>query len=217
MAGFWNLAYERFLMRDLLGKFTPGFIVVISLMYILAPKQLPFPLFKELAWLYWIAAFAACHSVGVGMQVVGEWLGLFWMAPLPKQLLILYNAKFPFIRDLNFMQSAKMTGAYEDSVQRDSMIMTAKDGELPTSAREQRERYVYLKEATGNMALALLVTAVMTKSLTLLIIVAGLWVSHLVYAGRQGIHETVILEEAKLFVDTEEAVKMWRNIPIWSH
>lgn len=204
-------------MRDLLGKFTPGFIVVISLIYIMAPKQLPFPLFKELAWLYWIAAFAACYSIGIGLQVVGEWLGLFWMAPLPKQVLVFYNAKFPYIRDLNFLQSARLTAAYEDSVQRSSMIVTAKDGELPTSAREERERYVHLKEATGNLALALLVTVLTTESYTLLIIVAGLWVSHLVYAGRQGIHETVILEEAKLFVDTDEAVKMWGNIPIWSH
>ncbi len=79
--------YEKFFMRDALGKVTPGFIAILALVHAsgIEPVDLMADVPAEDPWLLvvYVPIIPACYLVGLGLQTVGEYLALHSANPRP--------------------------------------------------------------------------------------------------------------------------------------
>ena len=136
-------------------------------------------------------------SLGVALQILAEFIGLHSASPRPRWVL--------FYPTWGAWQKAN-----SDLDERTALIGSATWTE---SARQQRERFVYLKEASGNFAAASLVAAALAlysgagllsgNVLVLLVIATSLFLSHLVHAVRQARFEIKTLTKAGTLSDAE--------------
>ncbi|MFC2142699.1 ankyrin repeat domain-containing protein, partial [Acidobacteriota bacterium] len=96
MKDMLQFLYEKFLMRDIIGKLTPGFIVLLTFYYSLNDSifhtSLKDPSFKIAVWLI----FPISYLIGIILQIVGELIGLHWTCKTPKFILL-----FPTYDHLN--------------------------------------------------------------------------------------------------------------------
>ncbi len=186
--------YEKFLLRDVLGKVTPGALATTASAWALGYATPPLlTTLKDWNW-YALALIPVFYLVGVALQIIGEFLGLHSAAPYPKAILLVPTRK-------------TWRQAYDDFSSRLSLIRRATSAQWPPAAQEQRERFVYLKEGCGNMALALLLLALARpawmaphafgqQSFLLALGALFMWLSHVIHARRQATFEIKTLSEA---------------------
>ena len=142
MGDFVNVLYKEFFLRDILGKIVPGTLVLISL-FLFDPQEglkglvgsiLPY---WSMKWIWLISSY----FLGLGLQVLGELLGLLSAHPRPFRIFFYITEKGKKARESFRFRQVKFqefTNKYQ---------------------KEQRERYVYLKEGSGNVAFGLLLLA----------------------------------------------------------
>jgi len=197
-----KVLYERFLMRDLLGKVGPGFITTFSVLSALKINITALLPDEKTVWLLWVAALPILFLIGLALQIIGELLGLHSASPRPRYYLCFFNTRGRWC-DVNL-----------DFDRRLSMFRNAPSGSLSPDAQAQRERFVYLKEGSGNMALAFFValtclrtTGVPWKDVGLLLLALlslALFASHFMHAKRQAVFEIRTLNK----IQTPGGVKL---------
>jgi len=180
MAEFANILYKQFFLRDLLGKIVPGAIVFLAL-YSIIPKEtvsvVSMP--DSLDWLLGLVLFASFMLFGICVQTIGELSGLHSAHPRPL-IAFLQNEKGVKARNLFRERQARFGKEANDS------------------QKEQRERYVYLKEGTGNFALALFISAFAVwgqwQLMILMVLISVLaYFTHMMSRSRQGYYEMKVL------------------------
>lgn len=192
MGDFTKILYEKFFMRDVLGKLGPGVIATVVLLYAVADPMSAATIAKLLeGGVVFFIALPLFYMVGVALQISGERIGLHSASPRPRYILVFFRS------------CGNWAKANTDIDDRLALINTAPPDKWTDGAKEQRERLVYLKESSGNMALALCVAAVCfyTRSQTSISLLAGifaivLYVSHLMHAERQARFEINVLRES---------------------
>jgi hypothetical protein len=131
--------YSRFILRDFLGKITPGTIFLSALaLWFKSPTDLfQFSYYKDIPLMFWILFLAIAWLVGFTMQSFGE-LKFPKIGPL-----IEYYPHPQFFSDSKWME---FYVSYTDLI---------RTGEYPEDARGI-ERMVCIKEACGNGYVAIL-------------------------------------------------------------
>jgi len=203
-----KIVYEKFFMRDLLGKILPGTIISLAILSSLGitdtSKIIPF---QELRSLLWLFILAWSILAGLALQILGELIGFHSASPRPQRILF-------------FIKITKWYQVNEDFRERLSLIRNASDEQWTSGAKEQRERFVYLKEGSGNLALALLVlflrymfsgSAFYPLPMAILLFAIILYWSHLIHATRQAFFEIRTLEQSSLLT-SEKAQAMSERI-----
>jgi hypothetical protein len=87
MGDLAKILYEKFFMRDLLGKVGPGFVATFAVLKTLDVDVTAVVPRKEALWLLWVAALPALYIAGLALQISGERLGLHSASPKPRFLL----------------------------------------------------------------------------------------------------------------------------------
>lgn len=194
--------YDKFFMRDLLGKITPGVIELYALS-ILAGAGVPTHAMKWPWPLYFVVA-AAAEVTALAFQTLGEWVGIHSASPRPRRVLF-----FPAWGRI-----------YEDFRSRLSMITQASTDEWSKEAGMQRERLVYLKEGAGNLGIAMLLLAPTLECLqgwgiSLMLLFSGLLIgTHFVHGRRQAEHELRALWRKAKDRDRADLEEMARRLGI---
>ena len=146
---FFELLYTQLLLRDLVAKVFPGCLVSLAVIFLVQgrPPDLPFYL-RELnvhypIWIVALFAYIWTFMVAILCQFVGMSVGLIRIHPWP-----------PGDRFANWFAASDVQRSLR--IARKFLSATR---DLDT-ARLQRERFVVLKEATGNLGTALLLIAI---------------------------------------------------------
>lgn len=179
MGDFAKILYEGFFLRDLLGKIAPGGIVMMAL-FLTVPDVLKQALSVPdgIGWFFGLVLFAASLLLGLALQILGEFLGLLSAHPRPL-----------WFRRTERGQEARR-------------LFRARDALFPKKAEKSqkgvRERYVYLKEGSGNLAFAFFMLAGALyghplAAIILAIIAAVLYYTHVVHRTRQAYYEMNVL------------------------
>lgn len=208
-----SVIYEKFFMRDLLGKLTPGAISMLAVFYLLVPDAFNTLYMKSWPWIFWLLAIPLCLLAGLGLQIMGELLGVHAASPFPQWVV--------FVRI-----GGRWDRANRQFRTRQAIFLTTPDGKLPRAVQAQRERLVYLREGSGNLALALAVWLgiLMIKPIegfganvraSLFIVIAVLLFCHFLHGARQAIIETRALGRAGLITPEQER-EMLEQIPFSS-
>jgi len=208
MADFAKILYEKFLMRDVLGKVAPGGIVVLILLQAIGyPLSVLSTLKLPESGLAYFIVLPLFYLIGVALQIIAELLGLHSASPRPR---------YVFFRPA----TGNWAKLNEDFDARLAIIKSAPTDKWIDGAKEQRERFVYLKEGSGNMAIALLIAAVI-----LLVKIQGylflicftisiiLYKSHIMHAERQAKYEINTLFRSGL-IEKDVADKMRDRLEI---
>ncbi|MBI3247157.1 MAG: hypothetical protein HYZ50_11700 [Deltaproteobacteria bacterium] len=217
MDTFARILYQKFFLRDVVGKVAPGGIVVAALLLSLdlgVVDLLSTP--KVVRGLVAPVAFACCFLAGVGLQVAGELLGLLSASPKPHHVLFL---PVGWLRRLP--PCAHWWQLNEDSAERLVRIRCAAPGDVGTEAMAHWEYLSALREGTGNLALALLVlvgrcvtapeAAPAEVVVALLFSAWLLWSTQALFAKRQARFEIALLARAGL-LNVEETLAMGRTM-----
>ena len=204
-----KVVYDDFFRRDVLGKLGPGILAALPLALVAGFDEdmmtsLPFP-----EWLFWVAAIPLVYSLGVALQITGELIGLLSPSPRPRWILFFFR---PW---------AAVNVDFEDRV---ALISNASSQQWSDGAKKQRERFVVLKEASGNSSLALMVVAVYLAiyvsptpkgAIAVCLIAAlALWASHIVHAHRQAIFEINTLRNSGI-IPQQRAQEMHDRLNHW--
>lgn len=140
MGDFASILYKQFFLRDFLGKICPGAIVMAGVLLLLDATREPFLEFvycqcaDRFVFILFFLAFL--WFLGMGAQLFGE--AIRFISPYPSP----WRFKQ---RNANYY--------------RKRLIFFTSDMRTTAGQRDQRERYVVIKEACGNMATSLLITA----------------------------------------------------------
>lgn len=205
MNDFAKVLYEKFFMRDFLGKLGPGAIVAVLFWKALASNSSISELANIPGFILWVVGVPLAYSLGLGLQILAEFIGIHSGSPAPRYILF-FPTKFAANADID---------------ERIALIGNADDSQWTDTNRSQWERYVVLKEAAGNMGSALLVFLILFATGLLGSELVGgkvLWVfggvftaccfmSHWIHANRQANYEIRTLE-LKDLITKEKAEKM---------
>lgn len=220
-----QILYQKFFLRDLLGKIVPGAVFVGVLLWLFYPlpvadtQQASQPYLLDFLLTNFgttLLAFGALWVLGFAVQTLSE---------------------FPFIRPILFASwprpwDKNSSGFHTERLalfvadrQSTDPTATASQGITPDHMA-QRERFVVIKEACGNTAfgIALGIAAYWAYSIGFawpqppcrfsLIILSScslvLWVAHVIHRRRQAAYELRALRNAKQ-ITHEKAELMWRN------
>lgn len=172
--------YEKFLMRDLLGKVVPGLLFIFCLSHALEiDPRLFLTKFPIPEWLYGLMIFGISILAGLGLQVIGETLLLVSAHPHPISIL---------------WQPRKGREARRLFRKRMSDFSKGQN----EAQKEQRERYVYLIEGSGNLSLSFLSASItQLGNPKMAISFIGLFVLflfvHKIHVSRQAHYEIAII------------------------
>jgi hypothetical protein len=180
--------YARYIMRDFLGKVLPGAIIFITFYISFLKKYIAIEeVFKHdiPVILYWITAFLLIglfHVIGLSAQLAGEFLALHSPHPKPYKLFSLIALPKGKIARESYNERQQKLENYT----------------LTRDQKKQVERFVYLKEESGNCAIAFLISGIMLFHFTeigiaLLIIGLICYYSHVVHRSRQVYKEIQVL------------------------
>jgi hypothetical protein len=207
-----KVVYDDFFRRDVLGKLGPGLLAALPLALVAGfdkDRMTVLPSFPE--WLFWVAAIPLVYSLGVALQITGELIGLLSPSPRPRQILF-------------FRPRGNWAAVNDDFDDRVALISNASSQQLSDGAQKQRERYVVLKEASGNWSLALMVVAVYLAiyvsptpkgAIAVCLLAAlALWASHIVHARRQAIFEINTLRNSGI-ISQQRAQEMRGRFNHW--
>ena len=197
MSDFAKILYEKFFMRDFMGKLGPGAVVLVMVGYMLHREWLDISGVPTA--LLWVAGLPFAYLIGLGVQILSELLGLHSASPAPRYILFI-KTKFSANTELD---------------KRMALIGKATDTQWTVNAKEQQERFVVLKEASGNMSMAVLIGLILAWSglgganisvfhkVAGIVVVGVLYLSHLIHAIRQANYETRVLKEVGLLSEEE--------------
>lgn len=205
-----NIIYQKFITRALLGKIGPGFLATI---FIIEALNINYSQINRAGsnfdWLFLIEGILLFWIVGVAIQVLAENIGLYSSRPRPKRLLFFFVPK-------NWEQVNK------DFETRLSRISNASPDKWGEGARDQREHYIDIGEASGNFASALVIAIICLLTMDnvtnkyyivgfLSILSITLFVSHYTHAISQANFEITTLENSGL-LSKDEAESMRKHI-----
>ncbi len=200
MSDLTKVLYEKFFMRDLLGKVGPGFVAIVSILKVLNVDVSTLMPGKETTWLLWVAALPIIYMVGVSLQILAELVGLHSASPKPRYVLFK-------------LSTGDWCKANDDFDLRLTKIRNATSDKWGDGAKEQRERFVYLKEGSGNFAVAsfiVILTLLFDKPkehfseiIILIFLSIAMYASHIIHAKRQARFEIRTLFEASLINEQE--------------
>ena len=223
MDSLLKVLYEKFFMRDILGKVTPGFIIVLTLLYFFGftdyisnPNVQPKGPFL---FILYIIAIPICYLFGLGLQISGEIIALHSPSPKPLSFFCVYRRK-------------SWIKAFNEHRDRLAIINTKiSEDNLRADIKAQRERFLYLKEGSGNLALALLFVSIIMiikkpmspiilenrLSLIIILIICSLLleITHYLHGSRQASFEIRALRNANIISDNERD-EMFLSIPKWT-
>lgn len=192
-----RIVYDDFFKRDLLGKVGPGSLVAVAVLEVFQINIFSLQVLKMWPWLFWIIALPIVYVLGLGLQITGELIGLHSSSPRPRYLFF-------------FRSSGNWKSANDDLDNRISLISNAPPDKWLPGASKQRERFVVLKEASGNMALAMIVIFVCLVNKhsiewTILsgIVAVVLYITHVLHAKRQATFEVNTLRHSGLLTQQE--------------
>ena len=196
MSDFASIIYEKFFVRDLLGKILPGFIVTITLFSICDIQNFSDLIpFYEIRSILWVIILPWSLLTGLALQILGELLGLHSSSPRPKRIFFIIPTCEAW-KKVNKHFKKRLT-----------KLKNASDTEWTINAKEQRERFVYLKEGSGNLSLSLLFLFIyllisdkgyIQVLIPLFIFTLLLYWSHLLFATRQAEFEIRTMKESGL-------------------
>ena len=121
--------YTTFLARDLFSKVVPGGLVLATIVAVMGKDNAVSGTLPKISFLGWLLVYALCFSIGLAVQAVGEYL--------------------------------KIIRAYPGDESEDTFRTRMKEfnDSIPSNVdRIQRERYVVIKETTGNFGVAILIS-----------------------------------------------------------
>ena len=122
--------YTDFLLRDLFAKIIPGFIVIATTSYCIFGVNLPSPdTFKQAKWLIFLLIGGVCWILGFGIQWLGERISTTKQSP----------------------------SDYKNSRRRYNLRIFF-DHNSSDREKKQAERYAIIKESTGNLSTALILS-----------------------------------------------------------
>lgn len=203
MDTFARLLYQKFFLRDVVGKIAPGGIAVLAVVQNLERLQIGGVIFT-------FVALGVFFLFGLALQVVGELLGLLSASPKPHHVLL---APVGWLQRLPVF--AHWWQVNEDSTERLTRLQCALPGQVSAEAMAYWEYLAALRESAGNLALALLVTAMSFETgsigVVALLLFFLLWSSHKLFAKRQARFEITILARAGL-LSGEETRRMGRTM-----
>ena len=209
MSDIIKVLYEKFLMRDLLGKVSPGFVAVATVLSALDVKIANLFPDERFLWILWVSALPVLFLVGLALQIVGEFIGL--CSPSPRPRYILFRVGNLICWGLHKLTKCDIflnwRNVNEDFDQRVSIICSAPKEVLEGHFQANYERFVYLKEGSGNMALVLFVVWIWLlqntkwtdiRCIFLVALALALWASHWLHAYRQAKFEILTLNKIKV-------------------
>lgn len=211
---FVNVFYQKFFLRDVLGKVAPGCVVCLTLVQALdIPSADLLTAWHPAGWVRSFVEIALFYLIGVTLQVTGELLGLLSASPKPHHILFLpvgWLRQWPACR--------RWWQINEDYAER---LMRLRGAQLPATITEHDDYLSAIKEGTGNLSLALFVVAAVSwwsppdgqlGVVTALVGIAFLlWSSQLLLAKRQARFEITVLARLGI-LGAEEASAMGREI-----
>ncbi len=205
VADIARIIYDDFFKRDLLGKLGPGSLAVIAILDANQMDVFQLKVLKDHLWLLWIIALPTAYTLGLGLQILGELIGLHSGSPRPRYLLF-------------FRTKGKWRKTNDDFDNRLSLISNAPVDQWLSTATRQRERFVVLKEASGNTALAVTVIfgCLLTGHLVGWAILSGivalvLYITHFLHAKRQATFEVNTLRRTGI-LNQDEADDMLSRV-----
>jgi len=184
-----RVLYDDFFKRDLLGKIGPGSLAAAAVLETCHLDISQFQILKDWPWFSLVVLLPTLYVLGLGLQIAGELIGVHSASPRPRYFLY-------------FRTKGKWRKTNDDFDKRLQLIKNlARDKWLP-DASKQRERFVVLKEASGNMAIATIIVFVCLLKSQLVwwailsgIIAVVLYSSHILHAKRQAIFEVNTLKD----------------------
>lgn len=202
-------------MRDLLGKVGPGFVAVAPVLTALKINVAGLLPDEKTLWLLWVAAIPILFLAGLALQILGERLGVHSASPRPRYYLLFFSTRGCWFE------------ANQDFDRRLALFRNVPPPSSTADAQAQGERFVYLKEGSGNMAIAIIVALISliavglpwtaVRCLLLLLLSLVLFTSHFMHAKRQAVFEIHVLngiqntDGTKLLSDADAQV-MLNNI-----
>ncbi len=130
MAGLFESFYQQFVLRDLFSKVLPAAVVLVSTIWTLRGELTLEPLRVDVPWFQSGLCVGALWLLGLALQQFGRLLGLCQYHPKER--------------------------SHEDFLARKVRISMR----APPECRREIERFVVIKEATGNTGTALALSAV---------------------------------------------------------
>jgi hypothetical protein len=204
MSDVIKVLYEKFFMRDLLGKIGPGFAATVAVLKALNVELTSLMLGKDALWLLWVASIPIIYIIGLSLQILAELVGIHSASPKPRYI---------FLKS----STGNWKKANDDFDLRLTKIRKATSIEWGDGAKEQRERFVYLKEGSGNFAMASIIVIIsllfkkpieqMCDIFILIGLSLVLYASHVIHAKRQARFEIRTLFESGL-IDNKMAEEM---------
>jgi hypothetical protein len=209
-------------MRDLLGKVAPGFVAVSAGASALSLDVRQYLPDDRTLWLLWTSALPILFLVGLAVQIASEFIGLHSASPRPRYVLFGLG---------NLIAHALGRDGWSlvnrDFDMRLAMLRNPPAGALSAEFYAQRERWVYLKEGSGNMATALFIAGVCLVGRTgiqfwcpIVLMTFGLslvlYLSHWIHAHRQAIFEIRTLNRVQAnggpYLPNDDAQQMLKRI-----
>lgn len=136
--GFFDKIYSRFILRDFFAKIVPGFTLLAALFACLTSPVAALNYLKEMSFFGAVLTFGVSWIIGIAIQGFGEKWGLIRYFPKDQD-----NKKY-LTDSVEFVK------------------------ESSSREKQQRERFIVIKEACGNSYLSIAISL-------LLLIVSFLW------------------------------------------
>ena len=211
-----DVVYQKFFLRDILGKIVPGYVVCTVLLDLFDLTNTDLFLHWELSSVVLVfTEFGALYLAGFALQVAGELLGFLSASPKPHHVFFL-----PVGALKRWPMFARWWQVNEDSAER-LFRMTSTTHQMNPKTVEHRNFLSSLKEGSGNLALALFIGLMnlwtsagephLLSSVLLLLGIFFLWSGHLLFAKRQARFEVTALAQACI-LNKEDAEAMGKTI-----
>ncbi|MGE0680313.1 MAG: hypothetical protein AB7P69_05320 [Candidatus Binatia bacterium] len=206
MDAFARVLYQKFFLRDVVGKIAPGGVVVLALAQNLETMRTPgLPLGLVLVALFFL--------IGLVLQVIGELLGLLSASPKPHHLFLLPVGWLQRILPL----FTRWWQVNEDATERSVRLLGVSSHQIVPEAFAYWEYLSALREGAGNLAVGLLAAVLLVASengqfgVLALLGFFVLLAAHKLLAKRQARFEITILARVGL-LSVEETRAMGRTM-----
>jgi hypothetical protein len=206
MQSLVNILYQKFFLRDVVGKLAPGGVVVLALVQNLETM-------RTTGLLLGLVLVALFFLIGLALQVIGELIGLLSASPKPHHVLLLpvgwLQRLLPFF--------ARWWQVNEDATERQVRLYSASPRQIAPEALAHWEYLAALREGAGNLSIGLLAAVLLTASddgrfgLLALLGFFVLLAAHKLFAKRQARFEITILARAGL-LSADETKAMGRTM-----
>lgn len=206
MSTFARILYQKFFLRDVVGKIAPGGIVVLALVQNLETM-------RTTGFMLGLVLVAFFFLIGLALQVIGELMGLLSASPKPHHVFLLpvgwLQRLLPFF--------TRWWQVNEDSTERQVRLYSASSSQIAPETLAHWEYLAALREGAGNLSIGLLVAVLLAASengqfgVLALLGFFVLLAAHKLFAKRQARFEIIILARAGL-LSADETKAMGRTM-----